>query len=311
MSGFYIQANTGGRLHPADEPSLSPLNRGFLYGDAIYEVWRTYHGVVFAWAEHWARLERSAAALHLALPWTAEEIFREITRTVAAYRSVRPGAGELYIRLQVTRGSGPIGLDPALADQPIFVLLVQPAPLLSDAALARGLHLTIASELRRNDVATLNPAWKTGNYLNNILCLREARSRGADEVLITNLAGEITEAAVSNVAFVERDVLVSPPVRSGILEGITRHLIATAVAPAAGLSWEERPLRPADLGAFDECFLTSTTKDVQPVAAIDGHRYRAGPDTVTARLKHQFAAYARDYAEDHPELAVHPPNAGG
>ncbi len=71
MSVPYIQANTNGRLYDAREPAISPLNRGFLYGDAIYEVWRTYHGVIFAWEEHWARLERSAAALYLTLPFTA------------------------------------------------------------------------------------------------------------------------------------------------------------------------------------------------------------------------------------------------
>src|SRR3954470_23657117 len=114
MSVPFIQANTNARLHPADEPSLSPLNRGFLYGDAIYEVWRTYHGVIFAWEEHWSRLERSAAALHFSLPFTRRDILSEIRKTVAAFRECAPGVAEVYIRLQVTRGGGPIGLDIAL-----------------------------------------------------------------------------------------------------------------------------------------------------------------------------------------------------
>lgn len=304
MPAAYIQANTNGRLHPADEPSLSPLNRGFLYGDAIYEVWRTYHGVLFAWAEHWARLERSARALHLTVPWSPEQMLEEIRRTAAAFRGHTGESGDLYVRLQVSRGAGPIGLDPALADEPAFVLLVQPVPQPSAAALAHGLTLTIATELRRNPVAALNPAWKTGNYLNNLLCLREARSRGADEVVITNLAGEITEAAVCNLAFFDDDRVVSPPREAGILEGITRHLVATEIARTAGLHWEERVLRPSDLAGFTECCLLSTTKDVQPVGAIDGQCYRVGPDTRAARLKHAFAAYARRYATAHPELAV-------
>lgn len=103
MSLHYIQANTNGRLHPADEPSISPLNRGFLYGDAIYEVWRTQAGVIFTWAEHWARLERSARSLHLALPLAPAAMLAEISRTVAAYRQRSAFTGELYIRLQVTR----------------------------------------------------------------------------------------------------------------------------------------------------------------------------------------------------------------
>ena len=112
----YIQANTNGRLQPADAPSVSPLNRGFLYGDAIYEVWRTHSGVIFTWQEHWARLERSADALYLKLPLAAGPMLDEIKRTVSAYRQHTKDKGELYIRLQVTRGNGPIGLDPELAD---------------------------------------------------------------------------------------------------------------------------------------------------------------------------------------------------
>jgi branched-chain amino acid aminotransferase len=304
MLKHYIQANTDGRLHAADEPSISPLNRGFLYGDAIYEVWRTYHGAVFAWDEHWARLERSAAALHLPLPWTPADLWGEIKRTVEEYRARSADAGELYIRLQIARGAGFIGLDPALADRAMFVLLVQPVPRLSTEALHQGLRLSIATTLRRNDPATLNPAWKTGNYLNNILCLREARARGADEVLITNLAGEITEAAVSNVAFMAEGRIVTPPLQAGILKGITRDLLAAHVAPAAGFAWEERTLRPADIGQFDECFLMSTTKDVQPVGAVDEHRFHVGPESRTMRLKAAFAAYAQRYVREHPERVI-------
>ncbi|MEY2877836.1 MAG: hypothetical protein RLZZ15_216, partial [Verrucomicrobiota bacterium] len=160
MSSTFIQANTNGRLHAADEPSLSPLNRGFLYGDAIYEVWRTYHGSLFAWGEHWRRLERSAAALHLALPFSAAEILAEIRRTVGAYRARVGAAGELYVRLQVTRGAGPIGLDPALADRTDFVLIVQPCPETPPEKLRDGLRLSIATGLRRNPIESLNPAWK-------------------------------------------------------------------------------------------------------------------------------------------------------
>src|SRR5271157_4976444 len=104
MPTHYIQANTNGRLHPAGEPSISPLSRGFLYGDAVYEVWRTYHGVIFAWEEHWSRLRASAQALHMRLPFAPERAISEIRRTVSAYRAEVRGRGELYIRLQITRG---------------------------------------------------------------------------------------------------------------------------------------------------------------------------------------------------------------
>ena len=300
----YIQACTNGRLHDARAASLSPLNRGFLYGDAIYEVWRTYHGTVFAWAEHWRRLEQSAAALSLTLPLSAADALRQIQATVAAFREHNDTAHDLYIRLQITRGGGPIGLDPALADQSDYVLLVQSNPLYTMEKFNAGLKLSLARELRRNAVETLNPAWKTGNYLNNILCLREARLRGADEVVIANVAGEVTEAAVSNLAFVRGGEVITPPLSAGLLAGITRELLLRVIGPRAGIPAHEGTVRPEDFGTMEECFLLSTTKDVTPVAAIDEYRFALGVETVGMRLKAAFADYTREYAAVHPELKV-------
>jgi len=299
----YIQANTNGHLHPADEPSISPLNRGFLYGDSIYEVWRTYEGVVFAWEEHWARLEGSARALFLTLPGSPSEVLKEIARTVTAFRRQIPAVREVYIRLQVTRGSGPLGLDIALAGKPDFVILVQENRLFAEEKFAAGLTLSF-SELRRNPPEALNPAWKTGNYLNNILCLREARARGADEVVITNLAGEIAEAAVCNIAFVRKGVVVTPPLNAGILAGITRQILIERVAAAAGVTITEEVLRPVDLSGLQECFLLSSTKDITPVASIDTFIFDHGADTVTMRLKRAFIEYTKSYARAHPEHRV-------
>jgi branched-chain amino acid aminotransferase len=300
----YVQANTNGRLHDAREPSISPLNRGYLYGDAIYEVWRTYHGVIFAWEEHWDRLESSSRALALELPWSHDQILEEIRRTVVEFNGRTGRRDEVYVRLQITRGGGPIGLDPALADRPDYVLLVRGNQDVSAAQLQSGIQLSLARGLHRNDRRTLNPAWKTGNYLNNLLCLREAKSRGADEVIITNLAGEITEAAVSNVFFVRDGVVFTPGMESGLLGGITRRLLIETIAPAAGIELLETAMRAADIGRMQECFLSSTTRDVVPVAAVDAQRFSVRPDSVAMRLKAAFAQYAVDYARTRPELRV-------
>jgi branched-chain amino acid aminotransferase len=300
----FIQANTNGRLHSAHEPSLTPLNRGFLYGDAIYEVWRTYHGVVFAWNEHFRRLEDSARALHLSLPWTQSEMFSEIARTVMAFRAATAFEGEVYIRLQVSRGDGPIGLDVALAGRAEFVLLVQPCPANSPDVLRQGMKLSIATSLRRNPIESLSPAWKTGNYLNNILGLREARTRGADDVVMLNLRGEITEAATSNIAFVRGSEVLTPRLDTGILAGITRGLVFGPVAKAAGVAAKEAILHPEDITAMSECFLLSSTRDITPVRAIDNVSFKVGPDTVSTKLKAAFANYARESASAHAELKV-------
>jgi len=122
--------------------------------------------------------------------------------------------------------------------------------------------------------------------------------------VILNQAGEVTEAAVSNIGFLRDGLLVTPPLSAGILHGITRGLLLDKIAVAMGIAVREQTVRPEDLGAMDECFLLSSTKDLSPVGAIDETRFRVGPDTVTTRLKAAFAEYARTYAAAHPELSV-------
>lgn len=296
----YIQANSNGRLHSADEPAIPPLNRGYLYGDAVYEVWRTHAGVLFAFPEHWARLERSAAALHLPLPLTSSRCRDEIARTAAAFRGVTGETAELYVRLQVTRGAGAIGLDPGLADRSDWTLLVQRAP----DAVTRGLRLAIPRDLRRNPAVCLDPAWKTGNYLNNLLGVGEARRRGADDALFLNLAGQLTEVSTASLLLVDGMRLVTPRLEDGILAGVTRALVLATVAPAAGFTVEERSLVPEELGRFTEAMVLSTTKDVAPVAAIDAREWPDAPGPVTRRLQAAWKEWVLAYARQHPELRV-------
>lgn len=304
MTPPYIQANTNGHLHSAAEPSITPLSRGFLYGDAIYEVWRSYEGRLFAWEEHFLRLEASARSLHMEFSFTRESMLQEIRRTIAAFRAEMSFDGDVYVRLQVWRGAGAIGLDTALADRAEFVLLVQPCPSPTPEKVRVGLKLSLATALRRNPIESLSPAWKTGNALNAILGLREARARGADEVIMLNLRGEVTEAAVANVAFVREGTIVTPPLEAGILSGITRQLVLNEVAAAIGVPTQVEVLTPADFPAMSECFLLSTTRDVMPVSSLDGQTFRVGEGTVGLRLKAAFVTYAGDYARRHPELAV-------
>lgn len=300
----YVQANTLGRLHDAAQPSISPLDRGYLYGDAIYEVWRTYGGVVFAFAEHWERLQRSAAALQFPTGIDAPQLLSEMQRTAEAFRAHTGERGELYLRLQLARGAGPIGLDVRLADAPRWVLLVQSLRSATPAAGRSGLRLHVATRLRRNSPAALDPAWKTGNYLNNVLCLREALSAGADDVLILNQQGNVTEAAAANVFFVQQGTLVTPPLSAGILAGVTRDLILRQVAARAGLGAREEDLGTGDLDRFDECFLSSTTRGVAAVESIDSRCYATGEGGPTAHLKAAFEAYALEHSARHPELTL-------
>ncbi|MGA2053168.1 MAG: aminotransferase class IV, partial [Opitutales bacterium] len=210
-----------------------------------------------------------------------------------------------YVRLQVTRGAGAIGLDPALAgSQGLWVLLVKPLADLTESELNAGMRAALATLVRRNDPRTVPPGLKTGNYLNNLLALREALAAGAQEVLMVNLEGRITEGSVRNVWFVEGETAFTPPLEDGLLAGVTRRMLFERVAVAAGVRLIERALRPEDLAGFSECFVTSTTQDVAPVAAVGEHCYRLGTETFTRRLKGAFRAYVEEYNAAHPDFWV-------
>jgi branched-chain amino acid aminotransferase len=300
----YIQANTDGRLHDATEPSISPLNRGFLYGDAVYEVWRTYDGTLFAFEEHWERLNRSAGALQMELPCDASVLLTEIRRTASAFFEKVGEKKDIYVRFQLTRGAGPIGLDVALADKPSYVILVQYLRERSEELKEKGLHLTLAKSLYRNHPKTLNPAWKTGNYLNNLLCLREAKGRGADDVVMLNLEGAITEAAVSNIFFVSGQEILTPPASAGILEGITRQILLRELAKNWSYDLREENVFASQLPDFSECFLSATTQDIVPVGKIDKIKYQVGAKTVTREIKSIFRKYVKDRCERRQDLRI-------
>ena len=293
----YIQANTNGRLHDAAEPSLSPLDRSFLYGDSVYEVFRTYDGVLFSFQEHWERLQRSAGAIGLEIPFDAGVLLTEIRRTASAYFDKVKNKGDLYIRLQISRGSGPIGLDAGLARDPVFVLLARRLQPFPEKKMTKGLRLAVARTLYRNSPKTLNPAWKTGNYLNNLLCLREARMKGADDVLMLTLDGAFAEASLYNVFFVRGKCLVTPPAEAGILEGVTRKIVLREAGRAWNLDISEEAVYPGQLDGFDECFLTATTQDIIPVARVEDVRFKVNKRSQTSRLKKMFAEYVEQHNE--------------
>ncbi|RKX36141.1 MAG: aminotransferase class IV [Verrucomicrobia bacterium] len=287
----YLQANSNGHLHDAEAPTISPLDRGYLYGDSVYEVWRTFGDHVFSFYEHWERLERSAGAIGLSLPVDRVRCLTEIGRTVAAYRAETGWSGACYIRLQVSRGTGPLGLDPVLSDRARWTLFVRGLDQLDRTVLVRGRSLSVARRFRRNARITVDPASKTGNYMNNLLCLREVRARGAADAVILNQSGEVTEAPTSNLFFVNNRRIYTPPLSSGVLGGVTRQIILYRLPRPEGVSVIERLITESQLGDFNECFLASTTRDIVPVSTIDQHRYNVGPGTVTMKFKTAFASY--------------------
>jgi len=288
-----ILACVNGAIRDAREAMISPLDRSFLYGDSVYEVWRTYGGRIFAIDEHWERLEGTAGGLGFELPWSKSFLLERMAETVSEWReSCGDGETDVYIRLQLSRGSGSIGLDPELAEEPVYVILVKALPDLSDASLDCGCKLAIPAGGRRNSLKSLSPALKTGNYLNNILGLREARAAGADDALFLNLEGRLTEASTRNFWLVREDAVVTPVLEDGILAGVTRKILLERIREIDGLPLRAESLELGELERASECFLSSSTQDIQPVASVDRRPFRLGPDTVARRLKKRFREYA-------------------
>jgi branched-chain amino acid aminotransferase len=303
---FQSMTNVDGVIAPTAEARVPVMDRGFLYGDSIYEVFRTYGGVPLFYAEHWARLQNSAGLIHLQVALTAETLREHIRATVAATGA--PALGQdVYVRYIITRGEGPMDLfpDPSLPQR--YVIIVRAVPRWNPDFYARGMTLAVPAT-RRNPVNALDPNIKGGNYLNNVLGLMEARALGADDCVMLNDSGLLTEASNSNVFFVINGVAVTPSDQAGNLRGLTKAAIHRACAPHGHLT-EERNLTLTGLGAASECFVTSATREVMPVVSLKLPEnrtlsYPPGGGPLTQRIAQLYREYVAAYVRAHAALSL-------
>lgn len=278
--------NLNGVLVPEEKAVVPVLDRGFLFGDSIYEVIETKNGVPFALPEHLERLHGSADALMMRLDLDDQTLSRRIKETLQAANNP-----ESYVRIIVTRGVGSApNIDVAYATGPCTVLImVRPLPSPGSSV---G-HLAFVSRLR-NDRRALDPASKTGNYLNNVLGLIEAKATGARDAIFLNSAGYVTEATTSNIWIAQDDGVFTPPLSAGILAGVTRKLIFDC-CKKAGLRCEERDITPQQLLRAPEVFLSSTLRHVFPITRIDERIVGTGkPGPITTKLAalfHEFSTH--------------------
>lgn len=278
-----------GVITDADRAVVPALDRGFLYGDSVYEVFWWHRGGLVQAQDHFDRLRESARRVYLPVPVTDAEFAASVAATVAA--SGCPADGDALVRLVVTRGVAPLGLKIDGDPRPTVVVVVADAHRPTPSEWARGLHVALVDR-RRVHPAALDPGAKTGNYMNNLLALHEARQRGADDAVLLNDHGHVTEASTSNVYVVRAGRIETPPVAAGILRGTTRTRIL-ALCAAHGTPAVERDLVPSDLVAADEVFVSSSVRGVLPVLAVDGGpvgRGTAGP--VTTQVHRWFEAAA-------------------
>jgi branched-chain amino acid aminotransferase len=287
--------NLDGALLPPAEARVSVFDRGFLYGDSVYEVIRTYGGRPFEIGAHLARLGRSADRIGLALRWDARRTVAEVDRTLEASRGADPpdpeaapwNAGERYVRVVMTRGAGELGLDPALAVDPRAIVIVTPLRGPPARAYREGVKLAVAG-VRHAPPGAADPSAKTGARVDYVLAVRDARAAGAHEALLLDERGLVAEGASSNLFVVRGGRIETPPLAAGILEGVTRGVVL-GLSRALGIPAAEASLRPGDLEAAEEVFLTSTVREILPVVQLGDRPVGGGrPGPVTARLHEAF-----------------------
>jgi len=273
------------RLVSEQEAVVSVFDHGFLYGDGIYETMRAYDGRVFMLGRHIERLARSAAFIRLHIP-EPQTITDAVHATVEA-NDLRSA----YIRVTVSRGKGPIGLDPGLCPRPTFVVIAEEFRELPESLYREGVKLIIAGT-RRNLIEALNPKIKSLNFLNNILAKIEAKERGAYEAIMLNAQGFVAEGTVCNLFFVKDGTLHTPSAEIGVLDGITRELVIT-LAQENGMCVEEGSYLPDDIFSASEVFFTNTTSEVMPVSQIEDVKYPVGD--MTRKLHALYKGAVRKY----------------
>ncbi|HUJ19111.1 MAG TPA: branched-chain-amino-acid transaminase [Nitrospirota bacterium] len=271
-----------GNLVPKEDARVSVFDHGYLYGDGIYETLRAYDGMLFLADKHLLRLKSSADAISLNLPLPLEHIGKALLDTISANK-----LGDAYVRIQVSRGTGEIGLDPALCPAPTMVIIAKPFTAYPAGYYERGVSVAIV-KTRRNHPLALNPSIKGTNFLNNILAKIESIRAGAYEAIMLNWEGYVAEGTISNIFLVKAGVLYTPHLRTGILEGVTRGLLLE-LAGKESIETREAPILPRDLYEADECFITNTTIEVMPVSTVDGRPVGKGtPGPVTSVLRRAY-----------------------
>jgi branched-chain amino acid aminotransferase len=267
-----------GALVAREDARVSVFDHGLLYGDGVFEGIRIYRRRIFRLADHLDRLYASAKAIGLVIPLDPAAMATAVRDTVAANRQENG-----YIRLVVTRGDGPLGLDPTTCARPRVIIIVADLAVYPAALYDAGIRVATAAT-RQVPAASVDPRIKSLNYLKNVLARLEAHAAGADEALLLNSEGFVAECTADNVFALRGTRLSTPPASEGALDGITRAVVRE-LAHAEGLEWREERLARYDLFVADECFVSGTGAELMAVVALDGRAIGAGtPGPITRRL---------------------------
>lgn len=261
------------------EAMVSVWDRGFLYGDGLFETVRVHSGRLFRWGEHLDRLWVGARFLSIRPPYSPTEL------TGAAEELVRRGGQpEAIVRLALSRGIGPRGYSPRGADHPTVVLTLHPASALDPGCLPRWRLVSSSLRIHEDDPLT---QFKTANKLLQIVARLASEARGPDheEVLLLNTRGEVVESTSANVFWVEGGRIFTPPPQAGALPGITRGVVLE-LAAALGIPARQEGADLTRLGRAEGMFLTLSSVGIVEVSQLDTQPLRSAP--IVSRLHRAY-----------------------
>jgi aminodeoxychorismate lyase len=266
-----------GQFVPEEQAVVSVFDRGFLFGDALWESLLVTGGRPFLWPQHLRRFQQGVDALQLALPYSHDQLL-----AFAAQLIQRNRMPEAILRLTLSRGITARGYSPRRARRPAVVMTLHPAPVIDPVAPARWSVITSTLRLPANDPLV---RFKTANKLRHVLARAEADAPGANDALLLNTNGHLAETTSANLFWVKNKVVHTPPLSAGPLPGVTRRLVLQ-LCRKMKIPVRQTLARPAALRHADGIFLTLTSYGIVEVESLDGKETRRSSLT-----RHLHAAY--------------------
>ena len=269
-------------LLPIEKTRLSPGQAGLTCGWGLFTTIRISRGEAFAYERHWRRLEKDASLICLPMPYTGAKVRVHLNEVIRA-NNVTEGCARIYLvynRVGFWRSDEPY---------PEVDLIIYSAPL---PEYREPVRLALRPQGRH--AASPLAGVKSISWLPNVWAVAEAQKEGWDEVVLLNERGEVAECTAANIFALKNGKIYTPPLSSGCLEGVTRGILFE-IAPEAGIHVVEQALKPEDLYAADEVFISSTNRNIIGVGEIAGHKIAAAPGPVTHQLEELFVAHVADY----------------
>jgi len=285
MGQIWVYIN--GEFLRREEAKVSVFDRGFLYGDSLFETLCAYGGVPFLLDAHIARLEKALKVLKIPLPMPIEALKSAVIETLK-----RNELQDAYIRITVSRGEGPLGLDIKLCQNPTIAIMALPFKGHAQELYTRGIRLVTVPTVHLCPAFVIGQL-KSGNFLISTLAKNEALRAGAYEGVLLDCRGFVVEGSTSNIFMVKDETLITPPLQIGALAGITRGFVMD-IAKNLGVKVEEKILTCHDLYTSDELFITNSIIEIMPAVEIDGRQIKDGtPGQLTKMLLDHYRATVR------------------